>query len=179
VITSAYFSNKMYRNTVKMSEKPAMVELCRFFISPLEEYLENLKVRKYPISWSEMEYLRNKEEIIKSVPVRLIKGIPLELFFVNQILMSLKKEANIKFSLPSGKALLIEFYSILEKMNMRKIWEQEMDELYEYSRKLVSRIDELEEKLRDLIESHRDEIRARYETIEEMRRKYTNFSGAS
>jgi hypothetical protein len=33
-------------NAVKMSEKPAMVELCRFFISPLEEYLREKKEKR-------------------------------------------------------------------------------------------------------------------------------------
>jgi hypothetical protein len=172
VITSAHFSNKMYRNTVKMSERPAMVELCRFFISPLEEYLENLTVRKYPILRFREEYVA---EVFRNMAETVIEGISPESFFVDRFLMSLKKELHLKFSLSSWRALLVEFYSILEKMNIREFWVREVYEFCKYSNKLVSRIDELEEKLKYLIESHRDEIRAKYETIEEMRRKYTDF----
>jgi hypothetical protein len=172
VITSAHFSNKMYRNTVKMSERPAMVELCRFFISPLEEYLENLTVRKYPILRFREEYVA---EVFRNMEETVIEGISPESFFMDRFLMSLKKELHLKFSLSSWRALLVEFYSILEKMDIREFWARELLRFCKYSNELVSRIDKLEEKLKGLIESHRDEIRAKYETIEEMRRKYTDF----
>jgi hypothetical protein len=60
-------------------------------------------------------------------------------------------------------------------MNKEKEWDHEMNRLEESSKELISRIGKLEEKLKELIIRHTEEVRWKYETIEEMRRKYSDF----
>jgi hypothetical protein len=184
VITSAYFSSKMYRNTVRVSGKPAMVELSRFLISPLEKYLWDLLVKECRISPLEIGCLfrlkkkclivNHESGSLRNLKEEMHRELPLELFLTNYLLM-LKEKYFFEISLPSLEVLLTEFYSVLEKMNKEKEWDHEMNRLEESSKELISRIGKLEEKLKELIIRHTEEVRWKYETIEEMRRKYSDF----
>jgi hypothetical protein len=145
----AFFGYLNYMNAVKMSEKPAMVELCRFFISPLGEYLQNLKTRE-------------KEECYCWE------------FFLTGYFSLLQAELHARGSsalLPSPKILLAEFYSVLEgKMRKKKEWDEEVNELNRSCGEFKSKLRKLEkERLKELIERHKEEIRGRYETNEKMK----------
>ena len=145
----AFFGYLNYMNAVKMSEKPAMVELCRFFISPLKEYLQDPKTRK--------EWECDRWEL-------LLTG-----YF-----LSLRAELHARGSsalLPPLKILLAEFYSVLEgKMGKKKEWDENVDGLNRSCEEFESKLRKLKEgRLKELIERHEEEIRGKYETNEEMR----------
>jgi len=150
----AFFGYLSYRNAMKMSEKPAMVELCRFFISPLEEYLREKKEK------------REKEECYCWE------------FLLTGYFSSLQAELHARGSnvlLPSLKILLAEFCSVLEgKMGKKKEWDENVDGLNRSCGEFKSKLNKLEEgRLKELIERHKEEIRGRYEADERMKKYYS------
>jgi hypothetical protein len=60
-------------------------------------------------------------------------------------------------------------------MKKRKRWDLRAGELDYLCKRSTLKINALEERLKELIEGHREEIRERYEAIEGMRRKYPDF----
>jgi hypothetical protein len=156
VIASTYFSGKMYKNAIKMAEKPAMAELCRFLISPLEKYLLPQVIKGQLMSPS----IQNLREGCRK--------LYLEFFLM-------EKSPSKIFPFPFGRILWTKFFSILEKMNKKEKWGQEEEEFNRSCDELTPRIDKLEEELKELIRRYVEEVREKYETIEEIRRKYPDF----
>jgi DNA repair exonuclease SbcCD ATPase subunit len=138
VITSAYFSSKMYMNAIRMSKKPAIVELFRDLILPLEENLQEKKKYYYTTCY---------------IPYKCSDELPFSSF--------------TRFL----KALSAEFYSILNEINKKEKWDQEVDRFYNSCEELNSRIDELKKKLKEFTERHMEEIKKRYEKELEWRKK--------
>jgi hypothetical protein len=165
-----FTSTRMYKNTVKMSEKPAMVELSQFFISPLKKYLWDLTTaERFRLSSGKVDLRYLKEKVHKEYPFGL---------FLIAYPLRLMKELSFKISsLPSGEILWTEFRSLLEKINKNEKWDRKVAEFDRLLEELDSRIDKLEGELKELIRTYEEEIRGKYEAVEEIRREYPSFQG--
>jgi hypothetical protein len=143
-----------WRDAKRMSEKPAMVELCRFLISPLEKYLQILKEKGGEGSC---------EKFSPTGYFPLLQG---ELYAHNSDISTL----------PSREILPKEFDSILKRMKRKKRWDDEVNELNRSCDEFKSKLNKLKEgRLKELIERHKEEIREKYETNEEMRKYQSPF----
>ncbi|RZN61277.1 MAG: hypothetical protein DSO07_07715 [Thermoproteota archaeon] len=147
----AYISYRMYRNAIKVSEKPAVVELSQFFIAPLERYLQDLREKECE------------------------KFSPMNCFRLLEAKLSAHGYYTYISLLPSNEILLAEFYSILDRTKKRRTWDLRVKELDGLCERLTLRINALKERLKELIEEHRDEIKEKYETIDWLKKSYPTF----
>jgi hypothetical protein len=159
----AYITYLKWRDAKRMSEKPAMAELCRFLILPAKEkYFLPLIIER--IRSPSLQDMKEK-----------YKEFYLELFLLN-LLLELRDEIPLKiFPLSFERTLQARFYSVLEKMNRKEEWDHKVEEFNRSCGELISRIDKIEGKLKELIGRYTEEVRGKYEAIEGMRGKYLDF----
>jgi hypothetical protein len=142
LIITFYYNRKLHHYNQQLlqlykkdRERPAIVELIRFFIVPLKEWFS------YQISIAEFEEFDIE---------KLDRG----------------KFAYIKtLQPPSLELLYMEFASLLEKLNLKKIWNEKIQHYNKLVRSLYEKINnELKQGIRKFVEENQDVKRTYKET---------------
>jgi hypothetical protein len=134
LIITFYYNRKLHHYNQQLlqlykkdRERPAIVELIRFFIAPLKEWFS------FQLSVSEFEEFDiEKLDRVKLVKLETLKSLSLKLFYM-------------------------EFTSLLEKLNLKKIWDERIQQYNELARSLYEKINnELIQGIRKFVEENQD-----------------------
>jgi hypothetical protein len=141
LIITFYYNRKLHHYNQQLlqlykkdRERPAIVELIRFFIAPLKEWFS------YQISIDKFEEF------------------------------DIEKLDRVKFTYrktlqpPSLELLYRKFASLLEKLNLKKIWDEKIQHYNKLARSLYEKINELNKGIRKFVEENQDVERAYKET---------------
>jgi hypothetical protein len=165
LIITFYYNRKLHHYNQQLlqlykkdRERPAIVELIRFFISPLIDWFFYQK-------YKDMAGYKEFEE-----------------FNINK-LINLYKYSNLKKSrnLPDPIILYMEFDSLLERQANKSKWDEKVQEYNKLTRSLNEKINELEHNVRKFIDENYDvkriyndtEVNKRY-TFDEFKNELTN-----
>lgn len=143
-IIVSYFNWRMLKLNIRDRERPMIVELFRFCIVPLKEWLEFQK------SLTEPEEL-NLEELLRSALTREGKYEVLTIPRYPQP--------------PHPKLLCVEFHSLLERLKAKNDWDKKCCRYNEFRRELSGDIVSMKQRISKLIDEDPD-IRKRYEETE-------------
>jgi hypothetical protein len=134
LIITFYYNRKLHHYNQQLlqlykkdRERPAIVELIRFFIAPLKEWFS------YQISIDKFEEFDiEKLDRVKLVKLETLKSLSLKLFYM-------------------------EFNSLLEKLNRKKKWDERIQQYNELARSLYEKINnELIQGIRKFVEENQD-----------------------
>jgi hypothetical protein len=134
LIITFYYNRKLHHYNQQLlqlykkdRERPAIVELIRFFIAPLKEWFSfQLRVSEFE------EFDIEKLDRVKLVKLETLKSLSLKLFYM-------------------------EFTSLLEKLNLKKIWDERIQQYNELARSLYEKVNnELIQGIRKFVEENQD-----------------------
>ena len=152
-----YFNYRMLKLNKKDRERPAMIELLRFCIVPLEEWLD---LRKEHSDFQEF----NLEELLRSSILIGEYEISVGTSGVSRI---------SRYPLFHPKILYIEFDSLLERRHFKNDWDKKVQEYNKLKHDFDQRKKDLEQELRKFVES--PDIKRIYDETEASKNSFEVF----
>jgi len=143
-IIAWYYHRKTLELEKKDRERPKVIELLRFCIIPLQEWLGYQRGKAEP---KEL----NLEKLLKQASVKKGK------YKVTTIPSHPQP--------PHPKLLCLEFNSLLEKLQNKSDWDKKLGKYNEFSRKLSKNMNNLKQRLRELVDKD-PTLKGRYEKTE-------------